>query len=68
MSLAELLPAARALDSRDKALLFRALADDLARELATVPPPRDFLGYSPLEAYETAAQLQKLLQDSREAS
>lgn len=71
MSLAELLPAARALDDGDKLRLIRELADDLAREeeiRRLIPPGVEFPVWSAFENYEAAAVLQKFLDEPEKGS
>lgn len=68
MSLAELLPAARALDGGDKLRLIRELAEDLTREeelRRLFPPGVEFPIWTPYESYEAAAIMQRLLDEQK---
>lgn len=65
MSIAELIPAVRALPRSDKFTLARLLLDDLAGEelLSTLKPGQEFPISTPEFAPEVAAQLATLLEN-----
>lgn len=71
MSIAEIIPAARALPRSDKFRLVRLLLDDLAGEeafLAGIKQGQEFPIYTPEFAPEAAAQLATLLQEPEKPS
>lgn len=71
MTLAEVLPAARALCDKDKLRLIRVLADDMDRENAEaslLPTEAEYPVWSPCTSYEAAAVLQSMLKQPPEAT
>lgn len=71
MSIAEIIPAVRALPRSEKFRLVRLLLDDLAGEealLAGIKQGQEFPIYTPEFAPEAAAQLATLLQEQEKPS
>lgn len=71
MTLAELLPAVRALTDAEKRQLIETLSAELRQHVAESGnglPGLDFLSYKPLEAYEAAATMQQMLESRKDRS
>jgi hypothetical protein len=71
MSLAELLPKVEALPRGEKFRLVRLLVEELEKEEADdvtkiIPPNQSYPVWSPFDAHEAAAAMQKMLDAAKE--
>ena len=65
MSLAEVLPEARALPREDKIELLRVLSKELEENEAPFILPGTYEVWSPFDAFEAAATMQRFLEEER---
>lgn len=65
MSLAEVLPEARALPREDKIELLRVLSKELEESEAPLIPPITYEVWSPFDAFEAAQTMSDLLEEEK---
>jgi hypothetical protein len=67
MSLSELLPAVRSLRREEKLRLLQFLAGEIAREegLPAIQPGDEYPIWSPYDAFDAAATLERVLEEDR---